>query len=104
MKITSALVALGLVGLAVSPALAQTGTTVIVPAPAPAPAASPPTTVTPPSSGTTTIVVPQGSSVTVTPPAAQTGPAAVAVRPWCAGSYAVPGGTNFGGCPGWVTR
>ena len=103
MKITSALVALGLVGLAVSPALAQTGTTVIVPAPPPGPpAASPPTTVTHPS-GTTTIVVPQGSSVTVTTPAAQTRPA-VAVAPWCAGAYAVPGGTNFGGCPGWMTR
>ena len=104
MKITSALLALGLVGLAVGPALAQTGTTVIVPAPPPGPpAASPPTTVTHPS-GTTTIVVPQGSSVTVTPPAAQTRPAAVAVTPWCAGAYVVPGGTNFGGCPGWMTR
>jgi hypothetical protein len=103
MKITAALVGLGLIGVAVGPALAQTGTTVIVPAPTPAPpSASPSTTVTPGPAGTTTIVVPHGSSVTVTPPAAQTRPAAVAVTPWCAGAYAVPGGTNFGGCPGYL--
>jgi len=47
------------------------------------------TTAVPVTSPTTTVVVPPGSTVTV----AQT-------APWCGGSYAVPGGTNFGSCAG----
>ena len=95
--ITGALVALGLVAASIAPAAAQAPTTVIVPAPS----GSPSTVVTPGPAGTT-VVVPPGSTVTVTPP-----PSAlpvVAVQPWCAGSYASGGGTNFGGCPGYLSR
>jgi len=95
--ITGALVALGLVAASIAPAAAQTPTTVIVPAPS----GSPSTVVTPGPAGTT-VVVPPGSTVTVTPP-----PSAlpvVAVQPWCAGSYVSGGGSNFGGCPGYLSR
>jgi len=84
-SLKAAFLGLGLVAASVVPALAQQPVIVV---PAPAPAASPPTT---------TIVVPQGSTVTVTPPAAPA--VAVAARPWCGGAYGTPGGTNFGGCP-----
>jgi hypothetical protein len=95
--ITGALAALGLVAASIAPAAAQAPTTVIVPAPS----ASPSTVVTPGPAGTT-VVVPPGSTVTVTPPPATL--AAVAVQPWCAGNYALGGGTNFGGCPGYLPR
>jgi hypothetical protein len=94
--IIGALVALGFLAVAIAPAAAQTGTTVIVPAPS----ASPPTVITPGPSGTT-VVAPPGSTVTVQPPPST---ALVAVSPWCAGSYSTMGGTNFGGCPGNLPR
>ena len=92
-RITAAFVGLGLLAASVVPVIAQT---VIVPAPS----ASPPTVVTPSQSGTT-VVAPPGSTVTVTPPA-QT--ALIPVTPWCAGAYGNPGGTNFGSCPGYLSR
>ena len=95
--IATALVALGVLALSIVPASAQQQpTTVIVPAPS----ASPPTVVTPAPTGTT-VVVPPGSTVTVTPP-----PATVAVRtaPWCNGAYSTLGGSNFGACPGHLSR
>ena len=98
--ITGALVALGLSVVVLAPAEAQTSGTVIVPAPAPS--ASPGTTVITPGPGGTTIVVPPGSTVTVTPPSVVT--TAVAVQPWCAGAFSAAGGTNFGGCPGYLPR
>jgi hypothetical protein len=100
--ISAALVGLGLLAAAASPALAQSGT-VIVPAPPPvqSPSASPPTVVTP-GAGGTTVTVPPGSTVTVTPPAAPS--MAVAVKPWCGGEWSSMGGSNFGGCPGNLPR
>ncbi len=97
--IFGALVALGLVVGVLAPVQAQTGTVIV---PAPAPSASPNTTVISPGPAGTTVIAPPGSTVTVTtPPVAVT---AVAVQPWCAGAYSMAGGTNFGGCPGYIAR
>lgn len=95
--ITGALVALGLLVISLVPAHAQAPTTVVVPAPS----ASPGTTVITPGPAGTTVVAPPGSTVTVQPPPAV---AAVAVQPWCAGAYSAVGGTNFGGCAGYLPR
>ena len=99
-RITAMVLGFGVLAASVAPALAQNPPpTVIVPAP---PAASPPTVVAPSASGTT-VIAPPGSTVIVQPPAPTT--AVVAVRPWCSGAYAAPGGTNFGSCPSYlVTR
>jgi len=97
--ITGALVALGLVAASIAPAAAQAPTTVIVPAPAPS---AYPSTVVAPGPAGTTVVVPPGSTVTVTPPPSAL--PAVALQPWCAGTYTAGGGTNFGGCPGNIPR
>ena len=59
-------------------------------------------TVVAPGPAGTTVVVPPGSTVTVTPPPSAL--PAVALQPWCAGTYAAGGGTNFGGCPGNIPR
>jgi hypothetical protein len=96
-RIIAAILGLGLVAASVAPALAQS--TVIVPAPS----ASPTTVITPSQSGTT-VVVPPGSTVTVQPPPSVTTTAVVPVKPWCAGEYGTPGGTNFGSCPGNLPR
>ncbi|HEV8143857.1 MAG TPA: hypothetical protein VGQ77_13425 [Methylomirabilota bacterium] len=94
-RILAAILGLSLIG-ASAPAFAQS--TIIVPAPGPAP-----TTVITPSQSGTTVVVPPGSTVTVQPPPVTT-TAVVPVRPWCAGEYGTPGGTNFGSCPGNLPR
>jgi hypothetical protein len=95
--LTAALVALGVLAASIVPASAQTPPTVIVPAPS----ASPATGIAPSPSGTT-VVVPPGSTVIVQPPTPVT--AAVAVKPWCGGEYGAPGGTNFGACPGYLSK
>ena len=95
---TAAVLGLGLVAAFVAPALAQSPPPAVI---VPAPSASPPTVVAPSASGTT-IVTPPGSTVTVQPPATTT--AVVPVTPWCAGAYGAPGGTNFGSCPGYLSR
>jgi hypothetical protein len=99
--ITAALIAVGLLAVALVPAQAQTSTSGTVVVPAPAPSASPGTTVVQPSASGTTIVAPPGSTVTVTPPPA-TRP--IALQSWCAGAYSPMGGSNFGSCPGNVPR
>jgi hypothetical protein len=97
--IAAALVALGALTLSIAPASAQQPSTTQQPTViVPAPSASPPTVVAPGPSGTT-VVAPPGSTVTVTPPPAPA-PVAVRTQPWCSGTYATPGGTNFGSCPG----
>jgi len=96
--ITSALVAVGLLAIALVPAQAPQQGTVIVPAPQPS--ASPGTTVVAPSASGTAVIAPPGSTVTITPPA----PAAIAVSPWCGGAYSPAGGSNFGSCPGFIPR
>jgi hypothetical protein len=95
-RITAAILGLGLIAAPLAPALAQS--TVIVPSPSAAP-----TTVITPSQGGTTVVAPPGSTITVQPPAVTT-TAVVPVKPWCAGEYGTPGGTNFGSCPGFLPR
>ena len=95
--ILAALVGLGLLVGLVPLAVAQTPTTIVVPAPS-----ASPTTVIAPSPSGTTIVAPPGSTVVVQPPPTTT--ALVPVKPWCGGAYAAPGGTNFGGCPGYYPR
>ena len=94
-RITLAALALGLIAASVVPALAQT---VIVPAPS----ASPSTVIAPSQSGTT-VVAPPGSTVIVQPPPAPVA-AVVPVTPWCGGAYSSAGGSNFGGCPGYLPR
>jgi len=96
--ITAALVAVGLLAIALVPAQAQQQGTVIVPAPQPS--ASPGTTVVAPSASGTTVIAPPGSTVTVTPPVTT----AVALTPWCGGAYSPAGGSNFGICPGFLPR
>ena len=95
-RITAVALGLGLVAAFVAPALAQAPTVIV-----PAPSASPTTVVAPSQSGTT-VVAPPGSTVIVQPPAVTA--AAVQVKPWCAGEYGSPGGTNFGTCPGYLPR
>ena len=94
--IAAAILGLGLIAAPFAPALAQS--TIIVPSPS-----SAPTTVITPSQGGTTVVAPPGSTITVQPPAVTT-TAVVPVKPWCAGGYGTPGGTNFGACPGPLPR
>jgi hypothetical protein len=98
-RILAVLGGIGLSALAATSASAQTSPPRVI---VPAPSASPSTVVTPSPSGTT-VVAPPGSTVVVQPPARTTA-VAVPVAPWCGGAYASPGGTNFGGCPGYLPR
>jgi hypothetical protein len=91
-RILAVLVGLGLFVGSVPLAVAQTPSTIVVPAPSAAP-----TTVVAPSASGTTVIAPPGSTIVVHPPATTT--AVIPVTPWCGGAYASPGGTNFGGCP-----
>jgi hypothetical protein len=96
-RILAASAGLALLVAFAPPVMAQTPSTIVVPAPS----ASPSTVVAPAPSGTT-VVAPPGSTIVVQPPPTTT--AAVPVTPWCGGAYAAPGGTNFGGCPSYWPR